>query len=82
MNRTQPTTYLGLGPTTTRIAFTEARLQGGFMVYEKAPELGTEIIQGAADLVEEVKSQAHGELSGAPKTASNGWPSLGLLGML
>ena len=52
------------------------------MVYEKAPELGTEIIQGAADLVEEVKSQAHGELSGAPKTASNGWPSLGLLGML
>ena len=60
VNRTQPTTYLGLGPTTTRIAFTEVRLQGGFMVYEKAHELGTEIVEGAADLVEEVRSQARG----------------------
>ncbi len=46
----------------------KAMFKGSFMAYEKAHELGAEIVEGVSDWIEEAKSDAHSELSQASKT--------------
>ena len=50
----------------------KAVLKGSFMLYEKAHELGAEIVEGATDLYEEATSEVHSELSVASKTVKPG----------
>ncbi|MGO9568968.1 MAG: DUF5132 domain-containing protein [Desulfomonilaceae bacterium] len=47
---------------TTR-SLLKAALKGGFTVYERAHDLASEMVQGAADLVSEASSEVHNELS-------------------
>jgi len=50
-------------------------VKGSITVYEKAHELGADVVEGTADLIEEARSEVQSELSSALKTVKASKPA-------